>query len=73
MKSSKEEVHGSTELAAMFYDLNVPWTATDTGLPRTLNFLYELGYNVVALNYSMTGKLPNELVSSISHTSCDSD
>lgn len=45
----------------MFYDLNVPWTATDTGLPRTLNFLHELGYNVVALNHSMTGKLPNEL------------
>ena len=56
----------------MFYDLNVPWTATDTGVPRTLNFLHELGYNVVALNYTMTGKLPNELVSSNTHTSCDS-
>ena len=56
----------------MFYDLNVPWTATDTGVPRTLNFLHELGYNVVALNYTMTGKLPNELVGSNSHTSCDS-
>jgi ribonuclease P/MRP protein subunit RPP1 len=57
----------------MFYDLNVPWTATDTGIPRTLNFLHELGYNVVALNYSMTGKLPNELVSRITHTSCDTN
>lgn len=46
----------------MFYDLNVPWTANDTGLPRTLNFLHELGYSVVALNYILTGKLPNELV-----------
>lgn len=49
----------------MFYDLNVPWTANDTGLPRTLNFLHELGYNVVALNYAMSGKLPNELVSAV--------
>lgn len=46
----------------MFYDLNVPWSATDTTIPRTLNFLHELGYNVVALNHSMAGKLPNELV-----------
>lgn len=57
----------------MFYDLNVPWTATDTGLPRTLNFLHELGYNVVALNHSMTGKLPNELVSINMQSSCDSN
>jgi len=56
----------------MFYDLNVPWTATDTGLPRTLNFLHELGYNVVALNYSMTGKLPNELVRRGLYIACDS-
>jgi len=55
----------------MFYDLNVPWTATDAGLPRTLNFLHELGYNVVALNHSMTGKLPNELVSCNSYAFCD--
>lgn len=59
-------------MAAMFYDLNVPWTATDTGLPRTLNFLHELGYNVVALNHSMTGKLPNELVRSHLCIACDS-
>ncbi|KAM0722266.1 hypothetical protein Q7P37_001707 [Cladosporium fusiforme] len=45
----------------MFYDCNVPWAANDTGVPRTLNFLHELGYNVVALNYAMTGKVPNEI------------
>lgn len=47
----------------MFYDCNIPWTASESGIPRTLNFLHELGYNVVALNYAMTGKIPNELVS----------
>lgn len=56
----------------MFYDLNVPWTANDASLPRTLNFLHELGYNVVALNHTMTGKLPNELVSVHVNNSCDS-
>ena len=55
----------------MFYDLNVPWTANDAGLTRTLNFLHELGYNVVALNHTMTGKLPNELVSIAVNRSCD--
>jgi ribonuclease P/MRP protein subunit RPP1 len=49
----------------------VPWTATDTGIPRTLNFLHELGYNVVALNHTMTGKLPNELVRNVLQPSCD--
>lgn len=47
----------------MFYDLNVPWSPNDGELSTTLNFLHELGYNVVALNHSITGKLPNELVS----------
>lgn len=47
----------------MFYDLNVPYAAGDeASLSRTLNFMHELGYNVVALNYSISGKLPNELV-----------
>lgn len=45
----------------MFYDLNVPWSATDTQLPRTLAFLDELGYNVVALNHSISGKLPAQI------------
>lgn len=47
----------------MFYDLNVQWTsAKDPELPRTLAFLAELGYNIVALNYSITGKFPTDLV-----------
>ncbi|KAF2155803.1 PHP domain-like protein [Myriangium duriaei CBS 260.36] len=46
----------------MFYDLNIPWTsARDPELPRTLAFLAELGYDVVALNHTLTGKLPAEL------------
>lgn len=46
----------------MFYDLNVPYSPTDGGLSRTLNFSHELGYNVVALNHTLSGKLPNEIV-----------
>lgn len=46
----------------MFYDLNVPWSASDTQLPRTLAFLHELGYTVVALNHTISGKLPADLV-----------
>ena len=46
----------------MFYDLNVPWSASDKQLPRTLAFLAELGYNVVALNHVISGKLPADLV-----------
>lgn len=50
----------------MFYDLNIPWSAKDTELPRTLAFAAELGYNIVALNYTLSGgKLPNELTSPI--------
>lgn len=46
----------------MFYDLNVQWTsATDPELPRTLAFLAELGYDVVALDHTFNGKLPPEL------------
>lgn len=50
----------------MFYDLNVPWSANDKQLPRTLAFLAELGYNVVALNHMISGKLPADLVCSLS-------
>ena len=46
----------------MFYDLNVSWSASDANLPRTLAFLHELGYGVVALNHTITGKLPQTLV-----------
>ena len=46
-----------------FHDLNVAWSpSSNAQLPRTLAFLSELGYNVVALNHSMTGKLPADLV-----------
>ena len=46
----------------MFYDLSVQWTSTkDLELPRTLAFLAELGYNVIALNHNITGKLPTDL------------
>jgi hypothetical protein len=47
---------------AMFYDLNVRWTPNDAQLPRTLAFLSELGYNVVALNHVISGKLPVDVV-----------
>ncbi|KAI9731498.1 MAG: hypothetical protein M1834_004618 [Cirrosporium novae-zelandiae] len=45
----------------MFYDLNVPWTPNDSELPVTLSFLVELGYNTVALNHTISGKLPSDL------------
>ncbi|MCJ1239863.1 hypothetical protein MMC14_007861 [Varicellaria rhodocarpa] len=48
----------------MFYDLNVPWT-NQPELQRTLAFLAELDYNVVALNYTIAGKLPADLTSPI--------
>lgn len=41
----------------MFYDLNVPWSTDHAELQRTLSFLAELGYNVVALNHTITGKI----------------
>ena len=50
----------------MFYDLNVQWTSEkDPELPRTLAFLAELGYDVVALNHIITGKFPTDLVSQL--------
>ncbi|KAI9835711.1 MAG: hypothetical protein M1819_001888 [Sarea resinae] len=45
----------------MFYDLNVPWTPTSPDLQATITFLAELGYNVVALNHTVAGKLPPDL------------
>ncbi|KAK5112520.1 hypothetical protein LTR62_004277 [Meristemomyces frigidus] len=49
----------------MFYDLNVPYHAGDAQLPRTLAFLSELGYNVVALNHTIVGKLPAQITCAI--------
>ncbi|ORY15056.1 RNase P subunit p30-domain-containing protein [Clohesyomyces aquaticus] len=44
----------------MFYDLNVPWSEKDRELQRTIAFLDELGYDVVALTATL-GKLPGEI------------
>lgn len=44
-----------------FYDLNVPWQPVDD-VARTLAFAQELGYSVVALNHTISGKLPADLV-----------
>ncbi|KAI9806974.1 MAG: hypothetical protein M1833_002632 [Piccolia ochrophora] len=49
----------------MFYDLNIPWTPNDVQLPRTLSFLHELGYNVIALSHTISGKLPADLTNPI--------
>ncbi|KAK4981294.1 RNA-binding RNA processing protein rpp1 [Elasticomyces elasticus] len=62
-----------------FYDLNVPWSTPNSELPRTLSFLAEsyliepnadadvcaVGYNVVALNFTITGKLPTNFACAI--------
>ncbi|KAK6541178.1 hypothetical protein TWF694_008547 [Orbilia ellipsospora] len=46
----------------MFYDLNIPWTSKDDPeLSRTIAFLAELGYNVIALNQTITGKIPAKI------------
>ncbi|MCJ1478731.1 hypothetical protein MMC13_007415 [Lambiella insularis] len=51
----------------MFYDLNVPYTTNHAELQRTLAFLAELGYSTVALNHTISGKLPPDLTSPIPH------
>ncbi|KAK6504033.1 hypothetical protein TWF506_002250 [Arthrobotrys conoides] len=46
----------------MFYDLNIPWTSKDDPeLARTVAFLGELGYNVIALNQTIAGKIPSKI------------
>lgn len=45
----------------MFYDLNLPWSAKDPELPRAIAFLADLGYNVVAVSHTLSGKLPADL------------
>lgn len=49
----------------MFYDLNIQWVPSEPNLPRTFAFLHELGYNVVALNHTISGKLPTDLTNPI--------
>ncbi|MCJ1426147.1 hypothetical protein MMC29_004049 [Sticta canariensis] len=53
----------------MFYDLNVPWSVDQVELQKTLSFLSELGYNVVALDHTLTGKVTAETVSLATSTS----
>ncbi|KAH9873749.1 hypothetical protein IAQ61_004376 [Plenodomus lingam] len=49
----------------MFHDLNVPWTDATRELQRTVAFLDELGYDVVALTHTYSGKLPADLTSPV--------
>lgn len=45
----------------MLYDLNIAWSPSlpPTDLDRTLRFAKSLGYDVVALNHSITTSIPN--------------
>lgn len=54
----------------MLYDLNVPWSSTQSPqeLQRTVYFLSELGYNVLALNHIISGPLPSQIVNPIPST-----
>lgn len=49
----------------MLHDLNVPWTEATRELQRTVAFLDELGYNVIALTHTYSGKLPSDLTSPV--------
>jgi ribonuclease P/MRP protein subunit RPP1 len=54
----------------MLYDLNVPWSATQSPLQlqRTISFLSELGYDTLALNHTITGSLPSQIANPIPTT-----
>ncbi|KAI4124012.1 MAG: hypothetical protein LQ338_005019 [Usnochroma carphineum] len=52
----------------MFYDLSVPYTKNQAELQHVLAFLTELGYDTVALSYTVNGKLPADLTSPIPST-----
>jgi len=51
----------------MLYDLNVPWSATDSPLQqqRTISFLSELGYDTLALNHTISSALPSQITNPI--------
>ena len=51
----------------MLYDLNVPWSATDSPLQqqRTISFLSELGYDTLALNHTISSALPSQITNLI--------
>jgi len=52
----------------MYYDLNVPWTSRDADLQSKISFLADLGYNVLGLNCSLSGKLPADITCPIPAT-----
>lgn len=59
-KHCAPEKGGLSQRDMTFYDLNLPYGKNDTNLARTLAFEHELGYNVVALNHTISGKLPTD-------------
>ncbi|KAF2013512.1 PHP domain-like protein [Aaosphaeria arxii CBS 175.79] len=52
----------------MYYDLNVPWTDNQREMQRAIAFLDELGYDVVALTHTLSGKIPSDHTSPIPAT-----
>jgi ribonuclease P/MRP protein subunit RPP1 len=54
----------------MLYDLNVPWAATQNPLElqRTIAFLSELGYHTIALNHTLFGAIPPQIINPIPET-----
>ncbi|KAH8679938.1 RNase P subunit p30-domain-containing protein [Tricladium varicosporioides] len=52
----------------MLYDLNVPWTPTSSpaALERTIAFLSTLGYNIIALNHTLSyTQIPSKITNPI--------
>lgn len=51
----------------MLYDLNVPWSSTQNPLElqRTISFLSESGYDGLALNHTITGTIPSQIINPI--------
>lgn len=51
----------------MLYDLNIPWTpqTTQSELERTLRFSQSLGYNVVALNHTLSAPVQSTITNPI--------
>ncbi|TAQ90127.1 hypothetical protein B7494_g1526 [Chlorociboria aeruginascens] len=54
----------------MLYDLNVPWSSTQSSLElqRIISFLSELGYDTLALNNTITLPLPSQITNPIPTT-----
>lgn len=49
----------------MYYDLNIPYIANHGELQQTMAFLSELGYNTIALDFAITGKVPADISNQI--------